>query len=407
MNLFSKSLIVGLFPCALSAQGLYSIAPNDDEATESLPLSYTVGAAFGYDDNPTPLTNSDDGSVFVSGFIQANWTSVTPQDTWDVFARLGVRHFFNSFDSVPGIDDADETSYNATLGVNYTRRVSERLRFSSRNFVTYETEPDFANESPQSARVGNYFRWSTQNTVGYRWTERLGTNTGIDFSGITFDDIDDSDSSTLSLRHQFRYRISPATVLTTQYRYSFTNNDTSRDVDSHFITGGIEHRISPVSAIVLRAGVQVVQPDGGDSRTEPFIEGSIRSQLTQQLGVNAFLRYSSEDFNQQLIVPSQGTTFFEESQTLRFGLRANYVLNHKLSLFGGVSIIHTSYDDVISPVTASDIDETLINWNIGASYQIADNFYVTGSYNFTDAFSDEDLREYDRNRFQLGVQATF
>jgi len=331
---------------------------------------------------------------------------VTPQDTWDVYARLGVRHYFDSFERVPGLGDVDETTFNATLGVNYTRRVSERLRFSSRNFVTYETEPDFANEASQSARVGNYFRWSSQNSVGYRWSERLGTSSGIDFSGIVYDDIDDSDFTRVTFRHQFRYRVSPVTVLTAGYRYGITNNDGSNDSSSHFITGGIEHRISPVSAIVLRGGVQIVDPDNGSSRAEPFVEGSFRSQLTQQLGVQAFLRYSSEEFNQR-VVSSSGTSFFEENQTLRFGLRANYALNPKVSLFGGVSVIFTDYQDAITPVGAPDGDETLVNLNIGASYQLTDNLYLTGSYNYTDVSSDFDGREYDRNRVQLGVQATF
>jgi hypothetical protein len=39
----------------LPGQGLYSIAPNDGEASESLPVSYTVGIAVGYDGNPGGL----------------------------------------------------------------------------------------------------------------------------------------------------------------------------------------------------------------------------------------------------------------------------------------------------------------------------------------------------------------
>ena len=102
MNLFTKSIFAGVLPCAaVSAQGLYSIAPNDDEASSSLPLTYIVGASVGYDDNPTPLFDGDDvndGSGFLSAFVQANWSSVSPQTTWDVFARVGVRYYFTDLD---------------------------------------------------------------------------------------------------------------------------------------------------------------------------------------------------------------------------------------------------------------------------------------------------------------------
>lgn len=406
MNLFSKTLLVGLFPCAAYAQGLYSIAPNDDEATDSLPLSYTVGGAVGYDDNPNPLVGAGDEAFYATAFVQANWTSVTPQTTWDVFARLGVRHYFDDFVRIPGIEDGDATRGDLRVGVNLTHRVSERLRFSSRNFVAYETEPDFSFGIGGNARSGNYVRYTSQNSVGYRWSDRLGTQSGIDFSGITYEDLDNADFSQVAFRHQFRYRMSPATVLTAEYRYSITQADLVSDTNAHYFLAGVEHRISPVSAIVLRGGVQISEPDGGESFTTPFLEAALRSQLTQQFGVNAFFRYSSEDWNRNLQTLG-GTLGFGESQTLRFGLQGNYALNPTLSLFGGINYIMTDFSEGLGTPPARDGSEDLLNLNLGASYQFADNLYLTGSYNFTNSTSDFVGREFDRNRFELGVQATF
>ena len=400
MNLFSKTLLVGLLPCAAHAQGLYSIAPNDDEASDSLPLSYTVGASFGYDDNPNPLTGGgDQESTYVSGFVQANWTSVTPQTTWDVYARLGVRYYFEDFDAPAGFSEPDQDSYDARVGVNLTHRVSERLRFSSRNFLAYETEPDYDFGIGADVRSGQYFRWSTQNSVGYRWSDRFATVTGIDFSGITYDDLDDSDYNQLTFRQQFRYRTDPATVLTAGYRYTITDSDTG-DSNSHIITGGIERRISPVSAIVLRAGVQITDPDNGSNNTTPFVEAALRSQLTEQLGANVFVRYSQEDFNRGI-----NGGIFEENQTVRVGAKLNYALSPTISLFGGLNYIYTDYDNSLNGVDEGS--ENIINLNAGASYQITDNLYLTGSYNYTNNDSDFDGRDYDRNRYQLGIQATF
>lgn len=406
MNLFSKTLIAGLVPCAAaSAQGLYSIAPNDDEAADSLPLTYVVGASIGYDDNPNPLFGGDDeGSFYASAFVQANWSSVTPQTTWDVFARLGVRYYFDDFDT----PNSDQENFDARLGVNFTHRFNERLRFSSRNFVAYEIDPDYDYGLVGGRRAGDYFRYSSENSVGYRWSDRLGTQTGVNFSGVQYQDLDDSDYNSVTFRHSFRYRVSPATVVTAGYRYGIVDSDNGGETTSHYLVGGIEHRISPVSAIVARAGIQITDPENGDSRTRPFVEAALRSKLTEQLSSNVFVRYSNEGFNRGLTDGDGDRFLFEQTQTFRLGARLNYALNSRVSIFSGASLIYTDYEDVIDgPVGGDEGNEGVLNLNIGGSYQLTDNLYLTGSYNYTTSFSDFEGRDYDRNRVQVGVQATF
>ena len=414
MNTFTKSLFGCALSCAVvNGQGLYSIAPNDDEAQDSLPLTFLVGAAVGYDDNPTPLFGGggNDGSGFASVFAQANLTSVSPQTTWDVYGRIGARFYFNDLDG----PNTENTVYEVRAGVNFTHRFSERLRFSSRNYVAYEVEPDFEFGFAGDRRGGQYFRYGSSNSVGYRWSERLGTQTSINFNGINYIDLDDSNFNSVSFGHQFRYRLSPATVVTAGYRFRTTDNDLGGDVDSHFITAGVEHRISPVSAVVLRGGVQITSPDRSDSRSRPFVEGTLRSQLTEQLGVNLFVRYSQEGYNRSFIAedPTAANNvqnfLFEQSQTLRFGGKFNYALSPTVSLFGGVNYILTDYEDQFSPAVPNlgDVDEGLLNLNAGASLRVNDSVYLTTSYNFTTSFSDFDSREYDRNRVQVGIQTTF
>jgi len=75
-------------------------------------------------------------------------------------------------------------------GVNYTNRISERLRFSSRNWVSYELEPDYDFGFATDRRVGQYLNYSTDNSIGYRWSERFGTIAGYRLNGVTFDDFE-------------------------------------------------------------------------------------------------------------------------------------------------------------------------------------------------------------------------
>ena len=401
MNFFTKTLLAGVLPCAaVSAQGLYSIAPNDDEASDSLPLTFLTGASIGYDSNPTPVINNDDDSLYISGFVQANLTSVSPQTTWDVYARIGARYYLDDIDA-----GGDQLNGDIRLGVNYTHRVSERLRFSSRNFVALENEPDFDFGFGGNVRVGNYFRYSSNNSIGYRWTDRLGTQTGVSFTGVIYEELDDADYNRVTFRHDFRYRVSPATVLTAGYRFGVVSNDSGGDANNHYVVGGVEHRISPNSALVLRAGVQVQDPDNGDTRTTPFVEGTLRTQLTEQLSTDVFVRYQNESFNRRLFTGANSLNF-ESNQTFRLGARATYAVNPGFSVFGGVNYILNNYEDEVSNA-AGDIDEGLLNLNIGASYELTQGLYLTGSYNYTTNISDVDAREYERNRVQFGVQATF
>ena len=91
-----KSLIViSLAPIianVVCAQGLYDIAPSD-EIKEDSPLSWSAGLSYSYDDNVSPTIASgnqgaDDKASSINAYVGAAFVSITPQTTWDVFARL-------------------------------------------------------------------------------------------------------------------------------------------------------------------------------------------------------------------------------------------------------------------------------------------------------------------------------
>ena len=73
----------------------------------------------------------------------------------------------------------DDFNSQSRAGVNLTHRFSERLRFSSQNFISYEMEPDYSYGYASTRTNGEYFFWQSDNSVGYRWTERLATYTGL------------------------------------------------------------------------------------------------------------------------------------------------------------------------------------------------------------------------------------
>lgn len=389
-----------------SAQGLYYVGT---ETQESLPLKWVVGLSAVYDDNVSPGFGEKQESFGLNPYVGLSFVNITPQTTWDVYARLGLIYYF---DAPSYMDDANSQS---RVGVNFTHRFSERLRFSSRNFVSYELEPDYAYGYASDRQTGEYFFWNSDNSVGFRWSERFATYTGVRLSGTTYENSDNNDRLTWEAYNQFRYQLSPQTVLTMDYRYSQTSYEDGlgSDTTNQYLLGGVEHRFSPNTIGIVRAGAQFREiQDDDDSYTSPYLEFALNSQVNQQLRIRSFARYGIEDYN---TIQSFGGVVvnFEDSQTLRFGISGDYAISPTFSVFGGIDYIPTNYDGgqvVSAPNTGAsfdDQDEDILNAYIGVSMKITEYLTGTASYNYTNSNSDINGLDYDRNRISVGVSAEF
>ena len=382
---------------SLCAQSLFDLAPKDDE-TESSPLSWTVGANLGYDDNPTP--GSDNEAAYGVVYVGAAFLSQSPQTTVEFAGRLGYVHYFDDLNF--GLLKVDQSTPTGSLRLNLTHRINERLRLSSRNSLAFEYQPNYSVGSQAIRQTGAYTRWSSDNSVGYRWSERLGTYTGFIYDGVEYDNpaAQRNDVSAITLYNDFRYQLSPQTVATLTYRYADRNTAAGiGDTQNHFIMVGGEHRFSPNSVAIVRAGVQLRSIDGSTKDyTSPSAEAALTTRVNQQLSVRAYGRLSTEDSSRQV-----GAAVYDNANTMRLGVSGTYRVSQALSLNSGINYMSLAYEDG----TAEDRDESLINAFVGFDLQIAENLYLNGSYNLEDLGSDVTAREYDRNRMSIGVRATF
>jgi hypothetical protein len=365
-----------------------------------------------WDNNVTPLVTPgnpgfEDEAWSINPFIQSNFTNIDPQTSINFYARLGANYYIDSLEAA----GADETIPNMRVGFDYNHSVSPRLRFSSRNFLAYEMEPEFAVGISNDRTVDPYFFYSSDNSVGYRWTERVGSYTGFGFTGY-LGDVQFADRKSWSIYHQMRYQFNQRTVLTSQYRHQAWTGD-ANDSTNHFITGGVEYRLSQNSVFVGSAGVQFRSVDNGDDNSSPFLEASVRSQMNSAFSIRSFVRYSMEDFDTIQFI---GGDRFEYSnqQVLRVGLTGEYRLSPRLTGFGGLDVVHTMYDggnQVSLPIVGTGKDsgrtEDLINAYIGLRTQFTDELTGNCSVNYTDSTSDFENNDYDRLRLSAGVSYTF
>lgn len=380
---------------AASAQGIFNIVPNDD-ATESIPLRYTLSASVGYDDNVTPTSGNDQDATFGSVNLGAEYVNITPQTNFNVSANVGATHYFDS------IDGGEDTYGNARLALNIAHSVSERLRLVTRNFVNYGLEPDYQYSFANDRTLEEYLFLSTDNAIGYKWTDRFATYTGIRYDTVSYDG-DRSDVDNLTLYNQFRYIGSKTTVYTLDYRYRMADVEDANDSDNHHLLLGIEKRLNPNSVLIARAGVQYREVDGGDSSTSPFVEVGYRSKVNQQFSIRGDVRYGIEDYDRTFLVGGVPASF-ENTTALRVSFAADYALSPVVILTGGVNYIHSEYEDG----NVGDAESDILNLYAGLTYRINDALSANVTYNFTTSDSDDiDSRDYDRNRVQVGMSYTF
>jgi hypothetical protein len=352
-----------------------------------------------------PANGLDEESSFaINPYVGLSVVNITPQTTWDVYARLGLIYYA---DAPNGLD---EVASQSRVGVNMTHRFSERLRFSSRNFVAYELEPDYSYGYASSRQLSEYFYWQTDNSIGYRWTERFATYTGFSLTGAEYPDVSNNDRFTWEVYNQLRYQLGPQTVLTGEYRYGQTSgSDDSADSSNHYILGGVEQRFSPTTVGIIRVGAQLRGVDGGTDTTSPYGELALNSQMTEQFSLRAFARYSIESYD---TVRSVGGSLveFDDRRTFRLGISSEYAISPMFAVFGGVDYIPTSFSEgrrLDIKGSSPDQEEEVFNANIGLSVKFNDYLTGTASYNYTNQGSDFTNGDYDRNRFSLGVSAEF
>ena len=401
-NLLTASLAI-----SANASGLYDI-PNED-LEEAFPIKWSVGMNAIWDDNTTPsFAGPADQTFSLNPYIGSEFASSAPQTTWDVFAKLGVLYYLDE-PAAPGSDDM----YNQMrAGLNLTHSFDERLRLVNRNSFSYELEPDYSYGVATNRQSSESLYWSIDNALGYRWTERVATYTGITLTMSDITDAPNADRFTWTAYNQFRYVLSPQTTGLAAIRYAQTTaGEQASDSTDTYLMVGAEHRFSPNTILIGNVGTQFREVDAanGNNSSNPYLDLTLRSQINSQFNVSAFVRYSSE-VNDTVVNLPLLLAEYDSRLTLRIGTTATYQISEKLSLFSGIDVISSSYEngrEISTGISQEDQSEFLVNAHIGTSLKLTEYLNAMLSYNFTNVDSDLPDRSYDRNRISIGLQAEF
>lgn len=404
-------LLYSFLFASASAQGLYQAS---NSAEEPIPLKWGVGTNIVFDDN-VASSKQKESSLAFNPALTGSFRKTSPQTIWDVNGRLGLIYY----PSPPKINGTpiDDLSNQSRVIANLSHSFTERLRFTSNNMASREREPEYAygiaSGRQGSNAGGEYISLSTDNSIGFRWTKRVGSITGVRFSEISNPGTDGgSDRFTWEFHNQLRYQYSPQSVITTDYRYAegIASGQNARDSTDHYVTLGDEYRFSPRTIGIIKTGAQFHDVVDGQSSTNPYLEISGNSKVNEQLTLRSFLRYSTESEGLYRVINTENVNF-SAHETLRIGITGEYMLSPMFSIVTGADYIPSSYVGGVSsdPAVASDKNESLVNAYITASVKFNDFLSGNISYTYTDQTSDfnDTTSNYDRNRISVGLNANF
>lgn len=396
-KLFNACALSALATGSLAAQGIYNVSPNDG-VTESIPLEITTTLNFGYDDNITPTVkvNRGDDSSYTSFNVAANYLDIGPQTHIDFNLKLGVLHYLDNIEN----SNVKDTYSDSRGQLNISHNISERLRVSTRNYLFYGLEPDYNYGVVNDRSNDEYLYFSTDNAVGYKWTERLGTYTGFKFDTLNYDSADSrNDRQNVTLYNQFRYVLNQTAVGTLDYRYNQTDVKGGLDSNSHKLLAGVEYRLNRTAVLIAKAGIQHRSVDTRDSQNDPTFELSYLQRVNEAFRVRSSLAYDVNDY---------GTSFFgsnfENNQTLRFSVAGDYHFSSRFFMTSGINYVANEY---YGGRPTDEVD--VLNFSIGGTFELMHNLAANLNYNYTNSNDDGDTlsRDYSRNRIQAGLTYTF
>jgi hypothetical protein len=377
---------------AASAQGLLTIQRGSDFKDQP-PVTYTASAGAGYDSisyKNASLDNVD--SVFLQGNLGVTFAKQSEISPYLLSLDGGLIQY---------LDDSNtdnQSNYSGRARFNSTYNLSPRLTFTNNFYLTYEVEPNFGVGSSTNRRTGQYFYGYNNFNVSYAWSERVSTVTSYTVDGIKYDDNtigSQEDRFSHLISQQFKYALSERNKLVAEYRFRTTMYDRKgADFRSHYALVGMDRAWSERSTVGVRAGAEMYTSERTD-KVSPYFEATLAHQVSEKTTINGYAAFGYDG-------AELGN--FASRYSYRAGASATHQVSERLRLNGGLNYVYSEFD---GQDDVKAINENEINATAGIGYSITDNMAVNANYSYTLLASDNDLRDYDRNRIFLGLSASF
>jgi len=378
--------------------------PEDELGTGNFshfPFRLSASVRGGYDDNVTTSKIDPQDSFFTNAGVLLNYDFGSPRTQMSLQAGAGVTYYWDHIQNA-GVDNNDY-DINTNLSFSLTYKATPRLTLSTVDYVTYQTEPDFALAQGINRRSGNFFYTQDKGTVIYLWAPRFSTATSYTLGALRYDEssiafFEDRIENTFG--NEFRFLLWPTTTLVGEYRFQIVSYESiNRDSTTNFALAGFDHNFNPRLNMSFRGGAEFRDYDVGASRSSPYFESTVNYAVGKQTSVSWTARYAIEEPD-ILLNPSR--------ETFRTGLQAKHDFTPRISGSLGAYYEHDDFQGIntVSVISPAFTEES-VDVALSLRYTLNHYFGIEAGYNHTEVWSDVVLREYSRNRYWAGLNLIF
>ncbi len=398
MSIGRLLLVVPLVSCGLPALAQYEAPLPVEERGKPFTISAHVRQE--YDDNV--YTQSVDKQESWKSQIIPTFIFNMPFDRTLVSARytFGLSYFWDR----PG----DDIDYSHEFVGRVAHTFTERFDIDIRDRFVYAYEPDLRSPSTTRFVDGNYIINDFSAFARFQWLPRFGNtleynNRIIDYDSGDISTFEDRMEHTFNLEN--RWQVLPTSVAVLAYRFNLVEYDQlPKSSQSHFLMGGVDHKMSDSWVVSARGGAEMRNFDEGDDALAPYF--SLSTSYSYAPNSSASLFYSHS-----LSLTDVGLYTAQTADTL--GLNVYHALTPDFGLrlasaftWGDYDADHT-IDQELGQAEAIDFSEFSMYLDAALSYSITRHISAELGYIFSHMDSDLPGRDYDRNRYYIGLRGTY
>jgi hypothetical protein len=370
--------------------------PSGTGIFSKLPFKLSLNVREGYDDNVNDAPFSKQGSWFTNGELDLAYDFGSPRTNLTLGAGVGGTYYYERV----AFQNYDIDVHG---GLDITHKATPRLTLSSRIYLAYRTEPNFAFGYGLNRRAGNYFYTGDRFRATYEWAPRFATATSYTLNLLNYDNssvgtFQDRVENTFG--NEFRFLAWPTTVLVAEYRYQIvTYFNVPRDSNTNFVLGGIDHTFSPRFNASFRAGAEFRNYESAGEKTGPYVESAVNYKAGKRTTISWTNSYGFEEPD---VVTAPGRT------TYRTGLQVKQQVFPRITSTLRFYFEHDDNQSVnMFPVFFPAFTENAFDVAFSTQYAVTRYLGIEVGYDHTQVLSDIPVREYNRNRVYGGLSFAF
>ena len=418
-----NKLIASVGVIALSSSVLHALETGALNAQQSK-KAWSVSASLRgfYDDNfNSQASGNKQSSTGIDVAPSAHFGVAGEQSSLDVGYDFTARYYEKALNG-----RTDHSDFTHNFNVTATHAFDERFRVNGRESFVIGQEPDFlaGNQNvvnPQRISGDNMRNYANVG-ASFQATSLLGFGVSYNNTIVNYADKGNfSNSARLDRMEQgvnlsSQWTISPQTVGQLGARIGktdFSRKDefadtgvraSSRDTTSLILYGGADHEFNDaLSGSLLVGGQRTKYPNNPntDSKWSPWVEGSLQYEYQTQTTLSGGFSYSRSASD--LVAAASATEFVRDTEVASiYGAVTHHLAEH-LSGTGSIRYQRSKYNGGLY----DGQKEGVLFLGLSLAYEFNPNLEGNIGYNFDDLSSDAPGRNYNRNKFYVGVTAKY